>query len=224
MSPGRPADRVAVVADGGASACVKPRRAASSSRRSSCGTARISPPRPTSPTATVPPTTGCLRRALPTASTSARSTPRLGDAEPAGDARVHLGLRRADASVLVEHRQHHREARRIDARRRPSRRQAVGHDQRLNLHEQRARALEHHRHRGTGHAGTPVEEEARRRVGHVVEAVVGHLEQPELVTCSRTGASARGACAARARDRRRTRGRCRRRARARAARRACLPW
>ena len=68
-------DRVAVVADGGASACVKPRRAASSSRRSSCGTARISPPRPTSPTATVPPTTGCFRRALPTASASARSTP-----------------------------------------------------------------------------------------------------------------------------------------------------
>ena len=83
----------------------------------------------------------------------------LGDAQPSGDARVHLGLPRAHTTVLIEHCQHHREARGIETRGRPSGRQAIGYHQGLYFHEQRPRSLEDDGHRGTGHAGAPIDEE-----------------------------------------------------------------
>ena len=58
---------------------------------------------------------------------------------------------------------------------------AVRIDERLHLDQHRARPLEHRGDRRAGHAGAPIDEEARRRVGHVDQAALGHLEQPDLV-------------------------------------------
>ena len=84
--------------------------------------------------------------------------------------------------VLLEDREQHREAPRLHPGRRPAWHRSTGaHDQRLHLDEQRPRAFEHRRDRRAGHAGTAVDEEPGRRVGHVDQAAFGHLEEPELV-------------------------------------------
>ena len=138
--------------------------------------------------------TAAPRCAPATASASARSSPRSVTRRPPATLAYTSAPANATLRVLLEHREQHGEAPRLHPRRRPPRhRRAGAHDQRLHLDEHRARAFEHRRHRRAGHAGTAVDEEPRRRVGHVDEAALGHLEQPELVGARRTGASARGA-------------------------------
>ena len=60
-------------------------------------------------------------------------------------------------------------------------RRRSAHHQRLHLDQDRPRALEHCSNRRTRHARAPVGEEPGRRVGHVGQTVLGHLEQPDLV-------------------------------------------
>ena len=58
---------------------------------------------------------------------------------------------------------------------------AAGADQRLDLDQQRARALEAGEHRSARDAGLALGEEQRRRVRHRHQAALGHLEHADLV-------------------------------------------
>ena len=206
---------------------VNPRRAASASRRSSCGTERTSPPSPTSPTATVSARPRpCVERALATASASARSTPGLGDAHPAGDARVDVGAgeRRRRRAARAPRAACARRPASMPGGRPPRHRRAVGTTSACTSTSSGRAPFEHRGDRRARRAGATVDEEQRRRVGHVDEPVARSSRTARARAWRRSGASARAAGAASGRGRRRTRARCRRRARARAARRACPPW
>ena len=56
-----------------------------------------------------------------------------------------------------------------------------GPDQGLDLDQQRARALDAGEHRGARDAGLALGEEQRRRVRHLDQAALGHLEHADLV-------------------------------------------
>ncbi len=175
----RPAGRTPV----GTTARRNPRRAASASRRSSCGTLRTSPPSPSSPIATV-------SRVVTRDELRAGDREREREVEPAlGDAQT---TRHAGVDVGAGGGRPRRDARAPRAASpgaptpcpRPTRRgigAAVRIDQRLHLDQDRPRALEHRGDRRTRHARAAVGEEPGRRVGHVGQTVLGHLEQPDLV-------------------------------------------
>ena len=150
--------------------------------------------------------------------------PRLGDAQPTGDARVDVGAARRHPAVLLEHRQQHRETRRTPCP--PPTDAAAGSRAPPTPGPPRASDAR-------PRAPPPPPTRARRRrrsrrnradaSGTSARPWLGHLEQAELVGAPEAVLRARAACAASGRGRRRTRARCRRRARAPAARRGCPP-
>src|SRR5437588_280026 len=93
----------------------------------------------------------------------------------------HVRCPQADASVATEHRQHQRKTVAVKPGHDPAGRHQLGaRDERLHLHEQRAGAFHRaqydapRRPRGPGH-------EPGRRVQHLDQAVVVHLEHSRLV-------------------------------------------
>src|SRR6185369_12443230 len=140
----------------------RPNFAASAKRRSGCPTERSSPVSPTSPkhaTGFSPPPSATPRAALATASATARSAPGSSTRTPPAT----LTNTSAEPTLTP-----------------PGRHEVGRRDQRLHLHEQRARAL----HRGEhGAAGClrRLADEPRRRVGHLDEAALAHLEDADVV-------------------------------------------
>jgi hypothetical protein len=93
---------------------------------------------------------------------------RLADAQAAGDVQVDVVGADADAAARLEHRQHHRQAVGVPADHGMARRgEGGGRDQRLDLDQQRPRALDAGEDAGAGDLAAPLGEEQGRRVGDV---------------------------------------------------------
>ena len=86
----------------------------------------------------------------------------LGDADPADHVRVHVHALQGDPGVAVKYREQHGQPALIDAHGHPPRypRRVVGEC--LNLDQQRAVALSHHRHHAPRHIGVPAREKESR--------------------------------------------------------------
>src|SRR5438477_282174 len=81
-----------------------------------------------------------------------------------------------------KHGQHHGEPVGIPADHGMARRgEGGGRHQRLDLDQDRPRALDAGEHAGARDMAAPLAEEQRRRVGDVGEAAIGHLEHADLV-------------------------------------------
>ncbi|MNN02734.1 hypothetical protein D3C81_1154020 [compost metagenome] len=107
---------------------------------------------------------------------------RLGDLDPADGIQEHILVEAGNARMPVQHRQQQRQPVLLQAHRQPAR---VGHvggvDQRLDLHQQRARALLRHQHARTGHGLLMLRQEQRRRVADAAQPALGHGEHAQLV-------------------------------------------
>src|SRR5271166_1759307 len=103
------------------------------------------------------------------------------EAHPADDVDEHVRRTRAHAAVTSQDREHQRKAVAVEPRDDPARLLELGRrDQRLDLHQQRPRALHRREHHAAGRAGG-LGHEARRGVEHLHEAALAHLEQARLV-------------------------------------------
>ncbi len=90
-----------------------------------------------------------------------------------------------DAAVTVQHGEQQREPLRIETHRQTFRHAALHRvDERLDLDEQRPRALEGRDDRGSGDALAVLRQEQRRRIGHAAKPALGHREHAELVRCA----------------------------------------
>ena len=106
---------------------------------------------------------------------------RLVDPQPAGDVDEDVGRAERDAGVAREDGDDHRQPLRVDAGAdAPRHRQVGGRDERLDLEQDRPRALERAGDRGADLAGQRLAEELGR-VGDADEPLAGHLEDAELV-------------------------------------------
>ena len=104
----------------------------------------------------------------------------LVDAHAAGDVDEDVGGAERDAAVTGEHRQHHREPVAVDAGGDAAGRDDLRRrDQRLDLDQQRARALHRGEHDRARRASR-LADEARRRVGDLDEPAGAHLENAHL--------------------------------------------
>ena len=108
---------------------------------------------------------------------------RLGDAHPAGDARVDVVVAERDAGALLQHRDEHREPVALERLRDPPRdRRAGGRDERLHLDAQRPRAF--HDRGDDRTRSRPTRRSARNSaLGSLTgeQPARGHLHEPELV-------------------------------------------
>ena len=185
----------------------RPNFAASASRRSGCATWRSSPVRPISPKAASGRLPAAERDALArreaTASAMARSAPGSSTRTPPATETKTSARAERDAGVAGQHREHQREPVAVDAVGHPARRHQLGRrHERLDLDQQRPRALhraEHHRARARG---WPRRRTARRRPPPRPAPRRASRRRPPRWS-SRSGSSARAACGrcARARPR-----------------------
>ena len=107
--------------------------------------------------------------------------PRLVDADAAGDVDEHVGAAGADAGVAAEHGEHEREPVAVDPVGDAAGRDELGRrDERLDLDQQRPRALHGGEHDAAGRARR-LADEARGRVGDLDQPAAGHLEHAGLV-------------------------------------------
>ena len=124
-------------------------------------TARISPASPTSPNTTVPRRPAAARRRRDRAR-DARSIAGSASRSAAGDVDEHVAIEVA-ARALGEHREQQRDAVAVDAGRgAPADRRARRRDQRLDLDEQRPRAVRRRDHDRARRADRPLGEQGRR--------------------------------------------------------------
>src|SRR5215218_78976 len=107
---------------------------------------------------------------------------RLSDVQAAGEVRVHIVAGQSDARPASQDGDEQREAVRIDAGRRPSRRRSRRRgDERLDLDEDRSRALQHRRDDAARRRGIMIGEERAGRVGDLGQAALPHLEHADLL-------------------------------------------
>ena len=203
---------------------MNPSRAASRSRRSRPPTGRSSPSSPTSPIATVPSTSGPVAEGRGERERQRQVEPGLADGQAAGEVRVHVVAGQADPGPPAEHGDQQRQPVGVDARGGPARRRrAARRDERLDLDQQRPRALEHRR-----------DDAARRRARRGRRGTRGPGRRPRSARArpsrtrrpprsTRSGSSSRAGGAGRRSGRPRPRARRRRGARASSGRRACRP-
>ena len=160
----------------------KPSRAASARRRGSWGTGRTSPPRPTSPMV--------IRSDghLPVAGGRGQGQADgqvgggLGDPDPAGGGGEHVVAGQADAGPAVEHGDQDGQPPGVQPLGgAPGHGHPGGHDQRLDLGDERPPALQADRAGDPGHPGRAGGQEQPRRVGQRLQAGLGHLEAADLV-------------------------------------------
>ena len=159
-----------------------PSRSASVRRRGACGTWRISPPRPISPTTIVSESTARSSRAPSIASATARSAAGSATRTPPATLAYTSWLPSATPARCCN------TATSIDSRL-PSNacatRLGIGaarrHDERLHLDAQRASSLHDRGHDRSRRADAAVGEEQRARVVDRRETAGGHLHEPELV-------------------------------------------
>ena len=220
--PVSPASRRAAA---GVTALENPSLAASFIREAACDTGRTAPERPISPKKTESAGSGEPDSEETSAAAAARSGRRLGDLQPAGDVEVDVVHAELQARMGLEHRDHHGQPRRIPAHHRaPRRAERGGRDQRLDLDEERARALHPGEDGGAGRRHVPALEEHRRRITHFREALPGHLEDADLVGGAEAVLHRAQGCGNGARCRPRRRRPRRPCARRRAGRRSARPW
>ena len=137
--------------------------------------------RPISPNAAVPSRTGDAARRRGDRERDPEVGARLVDADAAGDVDEHVGAAERQPGVAGEHREDHREPLGVDAGGDPPRhREVARRDERLDLEQQRPRALDRAGDGGADLARLAAAEE-RRGVGHADEPGAGHLEHAELV-------------------------------------------
>ena len=166
----------------GTSARVNPSRAASRSRRSSPPTARSSPSSPTSPMATVPVTTGRSRSDDARASASGRSRPGSLTERPPARFAYTSWLGQADPRPPAEDGDEQREPVGVDARGgAPRRGRGRRGDERLDLDEDRPRALQHRGDDAARRRRVVVGEECAGRVCDLGQAALPHLEHADLL-------------------------------------------
>src|SRR5918993_5408171 len=107
---------------------------------------------------------------------------RLGQAYPAHGGQVRVAARDRRLGSLVEDSHDHVDPRGVQTARRPAggREARAGHEC-LDLGDERAPALQRHRHAGPGYGGRTARQEEPARVGEADDADVGEVEAPDLV-------------------------------------------
>jgi hypothetical protein len=85
------------------------------------------------------------------------------------------------AGMAVQHRQQHRQAVAVQAHAQAPRAGAAAVDQRLDLHQQRPRALQRDQHAAAGHRLAVGGQEDRARVADALQPALGHREHADLV-------------------------------------------
>jgi len=106
---------------------------------------------------------------------------RLGDAHAADGIDEHVLVARGHARVAVQHGQQHGQAVAVQADGQPPRAHAAAVHQGLQLHQQRPRAFQGDEHAAARHRLGMGAQEDRARVGHALQALLGHREDADLV-------------------------------------------
>ena len=171
-----------VGAPAGETTARSPNLAASSARRSGWATERSSPVSPTSPKQASG--AGLGRDAARGARDRERDRqvgPRLLDAHAADDVDEDVAGAHADARVAREHGEDERQAVAVEpGAHAPRRHELARRDERLDLDEQRSRAL-HRREHDAPRRARGLAHEARARVEDLDEAALAHLEDADVV-------------------------------------------
>jgi hypothetical protein len=135
----------------GTTATLKPSLAASFRRSWPRGAGRTSPARPTSPKAKKPLGSGLPAQAAGDGQHHRQVGRRFADAHTAHGVHKHILIGAGHTRVAVQHGQQHGQAVALQAHRQAPGAGAAAIDQRLDFHQQRARALQRHQHAAAGH-------------------------------------------------------------------------
>ena len=161
--------------------------AASRTRWAACVTARTSPARPTSPNMAVVAGTTRFRKLEAIAATNAKVRGGFVHCHPPGDVDEHVVAEQIEAGALLQHREQQRQPLLIDPARHPPRRAVGGRaHERLDLHQNRARALDRAEHGRPGRVRGPFRQKQLRGIRNGTQAARGHLEDAELADGAKT--------------------------------------
>ncbi len=107
---------------------------------------------------------------------------RLGNAQAAGDVEEDVAGGERHTAARLQDRQDHRQPGTVPAdNRAPGRGKGGRSDQRLNLHQNRPAAFDPGKHRRPGNVTLALGKEQRRRVWHLLQTRVAHLEHADFV-------------------------------------------
>ena len=166
----------------GTIARVKPSLTASRSRSWPRGAGRTSPARPISPNTTTSRGSWSVGERGHHRERHRKVGRRLADAHAADGVDEHVLVDRRQPRVPVQHREQHRQAVLLEPDRQAARAGRLRRiDQRLDLDQQRPRALERREHAGACDVGAVVREKQRRRIAHCAQPALGHGEHAEFV-------------------------------------------